>query len=82
MSSSDDEGTLSGLEKLVSSLEKFTKLIVKSIKSTDLKELGMLQFCTIDVHSVRHQSRVNSLDSICVTEEANDFLCRHEILLI
>ena len=68
------------MEKLVSSLEKFTKIVVESIKSADLKESGMLQFCTIDVHSVGHQSWIISLDSICVAEESKGFLCRHETL--
>ena len=35
MSSSDDEGTLSGMEKLVNSLDKLTKLILESLKATD-----------------------------------------------
>ena len=35
VSSSDDEGTLSGMEKLVNSLDKLTKLILESLKATD-----------------------------------------------
>ena len=43
VSSSDDEGALSGMEKLVSSLEKLTRLIVESLKSTDVsKESGIV----------------------------------------
>ena len=41
VSSSDDEETLSGMEKLVSCLEKLTELIMKSLKSTDTKESGI-----------------------------------------
>lgn len=35
VSSSDDEGTLSVMEKLVKSLDKFTKLILESLKASD-----------------------------------------------
>lgn len=41
VSSSEDEGTLSGTEKLISCLEKLTKLVVESVKSTDAKESGI-----------------------------------------
>ena len=41
MSASDDEGTLSGMDKLISCLEKLTKLVVESVKSTDAKESGI-----------------------------------------
>ena len=41
VSSSEDEGTLSGMEKLISCLEKLTKLVVESVKSTDSKESGI-----------------------------------------
>ncbi|KAJ7374788.1 hypothetical protein OS493_005138 [Desmophyllum pertusum] len=42
-SSSDDEGTLSGIEKLVKSLDKLTKLILESLKATDVsKQLGRI----------------------------------------
>ena len=41
VSSSEDEGTLSGMEKLISCLEKLTKLIMESLKSTDAKESGI-----------------------------------------
>lgn len=36
VSSSEDEGTLSGMEKLVKSLEKFTKLVTESLKGIDV----------------------------------------------
>ena len=36
VSSSEDEGTLSGMEKLVKSVEKFTKLVTESLKGTDV----------------------------------------------
>lgn len=35
VSSSDEEGTLSVMEKLVKSLDKFTKLILESLKASD-----------------------------------------------
>jgi len=42
VSSSDDEGNLSGMEKLVISLEKFTQLVSDSFKSIEpCKEPGI-----------------------------------------
>ena len=35
----DDEGTLSGMEKLISCLEKLTRLIVESLQFSDLSKL-------------------------------------------
>ena len=44
VSSSDDEGTLSVMEKLVKSLDKFTKLILESVKVSDTsKQAGTAQ---------------------------------------
>ena len=36
---SDDEGTLSGMEKLISCLDKLTRLIVESLQLADLSKL-------------------------------------------
>lgn len=57
VSSSDDEGTISGMEKLASSLEKLTKLIANSVKSTDsCKESGkissQLSFISATIESI------------------------------
>lgn len=35
----DDEGTLSGMEKLISCLEKLTRLIVEALQFSDLSKL-------------------------------------------
>ena len=44
VSSSDDEGTLSVMEKLVKSLDKFTKLILESLKASDTsRQAGNVQ---------------------------------------
>lgn len=44
VSSSDDEGTLSVMEKLVKSLDKFTKLILESLKASDTsRQAGTVQ---------------------------------------
>ena len=48
MSSSDDEGTLSVMEKLVKSLDKFTKLILESLKASDTsRQAGTAQWTSI-----------------------------------
>nr|XP_058972994.1 Fanconi anemia group A protein-like isoform X2 [Pocillopora verrucosa] len=49
VSSSEDEGTLSGMEKLAKSVEKFTKLVTESLKGTDVS---------------RHSGRISSQLSI------------------
>ena len=44
VSSSDDEGTLSVMEKLVKSLDKFTKLALESLKASDTaRQAGNVQ---------------------------------------
>ena len=44
VSSSDDEGPLSAMEKLVKSLEKLTKLIVESLRASDTaRQAGTVQ---------------------------------------
>ena len=44
VSSSDDEGTLSVMEKLVKSLEKLTKLILESLRASDTaRQAGTVQ---------------------------------------
>ena len=48
VSSSDDEGTLSVMEKLVKSLDKFTKLILESLKASDTsRQAGNVQRTSI-----------------------------------
>ena len=44
VSSSDDEGTLSVMEKLVKSFDKFTKLTLESLKAgSDTRQAGTVQ---------------------------------------
>lgn len=44
VNSSDDEGTLNVMEKLVKSLDKFTKLILESLKAPDTsRQAGTVQ---------------------------------------
>lgn len=38
VSLSDDEGSLSGMEQLVKSLDKLNKLILQSLKATDVSK--------------------------------------------
>ena len=48
MSSSDDEGTLSVMEKLVKSLDKLTKLILESLRVSDTStQAGTVQWTSM-----------------------------------
>ena len=49
VSSSDEEGTSSGMDKLVKSLQKLTKLVVESLKCADIsKQSGIVQTTTMN----------------------------------
>ncbi|KAM7438304.1 hypothetical protein ABFA07_012225 [Porites harrisoni] len=65
----DDEGTLSGMEKLISCLEKLTRLIVESLQFSDLSKLTGRISSQLSIISATIQSMTKASDEMLITNQ-------------